>query len=474
MNGQTDQDLLRAYSERRSEAAFAELVQRHIDFAYSAALRMVRDAHLAEDVTQCVFVALARNASQLADHPILVGWLHRTTQHLAANAVRSDVRRRAREQEAATMNELVSAEPSALWDHIAPHLDAALGELSETDRDAVLLRYFQGKSARAIAETLGTSEEAAQKRVNRAVERLRECFSKRSVTVGASSLAAVLTANAVQAAPSGLAAAISTTAALGATAFAGAAATTKAIAMTTLQKIALSATIAAAVGTPILLQHQANQSLQDNLTAQTIQVSELKAENERLSNLLAQAAGDTRSDDQSTELVRLRGQVSQLRAEQTESAKLREENNRLRAAQIQRPVSPAGTLTAENTFPRETWAFAGYANPEATLLSTAWAALSGQLETFLNSQTPDEQSRNQQNWQGKNESEIRDGLIKEFGRTKAIRILNKEPLSENEIVLTLLIEQDDGRSETPRMKVQRIGNDWKMAGPYRLPERQSP
>jgi RNA polymerase sigma factor (sigma-70 family) len=474
MNGQTDQDLLRAYSERRSETAFAELVRRHIDFVYSAALRMVRDAHLAEDVTQCVFVALAKHASQLAEHPVLGGWLHRTTQHLAANAVRSDVRRRVREQEAAAMNETLSTEHAALWDHIAPHLDAALSELSETDRDALLLRYFQGKSARAIAQTLGTSEEAAQKRVNRAIERLRECFSKRSITVGASSLAAVLTTNAVQAAPGGLAAAISTTAALSGTAFAGAAATTKAIAMTTLQKTLLSATIAAAVGTPIYFQHQSNRSLQENLAAQTLQVTELKTENERLSNLLAQTARDAQADDQSTELVRLRGQVSQLRAEQTESAKLREENSRLRAAQIQRPVPSAGTLTAENTFPRETWAFAGYANPEATLLSTAWAALGGQIETFLNGMSPDEQSRNQQNWHGKNEAEIRDGLIKEFGRTKAIRILNKEPLSENEIVLTLLIEQDDGRSETPRMKVQRIGNDWKMAGPYRLPERQSP
>src|SRR5205823_14232353 len=99
------------------------------------ALRMVCDSHLAEDVTQGVFVALAKNFAQLADRPVLSGWLHRTTQNLAANAVRSDVRRRAREQEAAAMNEL--QEPDAVWEQVAPHLDDALSELSEADRDAL-------------------------------------------------------------------------------------------------------------------------------------------------------------------------------------------------------------------------------------------------------------------------------------------------------------------------------------------------
>ena len=128
MNGLTDQQLLREYTQFRAEGAFGELVRHHVELVYSAALRIIRDAHLAEDVTQGVFLALSRSAGQLTERPVLSGWLHRTTQNLAANAVRSDVWRRAHEPEAAAMN--------------APHLDAAPGELSDPDRDALLLRYF--------------------------------------------------------------------------------------------------------------------------------------------------------------------------------------------------------------------------------------------------------------------------------------------------------------------------------------------
>src|SRR5262245_46980359 len=170
---------------------------------------MVCDSHLAEDVTQGAFLALARSAPRLTERAILSGWLHRTAQNIAAQTVRTDVRRRAREQEAAAMNPLLSADPGADWEQIAPHLDAALGELSEPDRDALLLRYFQRKSAREMAQTLGISDEAAQKRVNRAIERLRGFFARRGIAVGASGLVVGLSTNSVQAAPAVLAGSIS-------------------------------------------------------------------------------------------------------------------------------------------------------------------------------------------------------------------------------------------------------------------------
>lgn len=208
MNASSDPQLLRAYAERRSEAAFAELVRRHIDFVYSAAFRMVNDAHLAKDVSQGVFVALAKDAKKLTNHPVLAGWLHRTARNIAAQTIRTETRRRHREHEAAAMNEY--PETDASWEEIAPQLDAALSELAGPDRDAVLLRHFENKPAHEMAAILGISADAAQKRVSRAVEKLREILSKRGITAGAAGLAGVISANVVQAVPSGLATSICT------------------------------------------------------------------------------------------------------------------------------------------------------------------------------------------------------------------------------------------------------------------------
>jgi RNA polymerase sigma factor (sigma-70 family) len=338
VNSLTDQQLLRDYTSDRSEVAFAELVQRHVDLVYSAALRMVCDSHLAEDVTQGVFVALAKNATQLMDRPVLSGWLHRTAQNIAAQTVRTDVRRRAREQEAAAMNELLVAEPDANWEHIAPHLDAALGELSEPDRDALLLRYFERKSAREMAQTLGISDEAAQKRVSRAVERLREFFAKHGVTVGTSGLVVVISANAVQAAPVSLAVTISAAAALTGTTIATIATATavKTIAMTTLQKTIVTATIAAAVGAGIYEAHQASvlkaqvQNLQQQQAPLAEQNQQLQNERDTTTNRLASMAEEmANTKGNNEELLKLRGEVGVLKRQASEAsqrARIAEEN----------------------------------------------------------------------------------------------------------------------------------------------------
>jgi len=316
---------------------------------------MVRDAHLAQDVTQSVFVALARNARQLTDRPVLSGWLHRTAQNLAANAIRSDVRRRAREQKAATMNELLATQSDATWEQVAPHLDTALGELSESDRDAVLLRYFEGKSAREIAQTLGVSDEAAQKRVNRAVERLREFFAKRGITVGAGGLAVVLSANAVQAAPVGLAVTISTAAALTGTTFAVPATgtATKTIAMTTLQKTLIATTLAASVGTGIFEAHRAStlrtqaQTFQQRQAPLTDQIKQLQQERDDATARQA-ALEQEREQLQQTvaDVPRLRGEVARLRAEANQTQQLRQEIDRLRSAQRASTPDVAASSTA--------------------------------------------------------------------------------------------------------------------------------
>jgi len=205
---------------------------------------------------------------------------------------------------------------------IEPLLDEAMHALDETDRAAVLLRYFENKSLREVGATLGTSDDAAQKRVSRAVERLRDFLAKRGVTVGASGLVVVISANAVQAAPVGLAVSISAAAALAGTAVqtSNVIAATKIIAMTTLQKTILGATIAAAVGTGIYEARQAWQLREQNQTLQRQQAP--------LAAQIQQMQGER--DDAKRKLAALQGENEQLRRETAELAKLRGEAARLR------------------------------------------------------------------------------------------------------------------------------------------------
>jgi RNA polymerase sigma factor (sigma-70 family) len=314
VNSQTDQQLLREYAGRKSDTAFAELTRRHVDHVYSAALRMVCDAHLAEDVTQGVFLALAQNARGLAERTIISGWLHRTAQNISANTVRSEVRRRTREQEAAAMNPLPANESDVTWEIVAPQLDAAIGELNEGERDALMLRYFERKSAREMAGLLGTSEDAAQKRVNRAIEHLREIFSKRRLIIGAGGLAALISANAVQSAPAGLAAAI-----LGGTAL-----TTQTLGIAMIHKVLIVSATAFAVGLGVYSSHLQRQvkSLGQKQAVLQNQMGQLQQERDDATNRLAAAIEENvqlESSVNQSELLSLRGEVTRLR-EQIKSA----------------------------------------------------------------------------------------------------------------------------------------------------------
>ena len=322
MDDQTDSQLLDAWVEARAERAFGELVRRHLDFVFSAAWRMVGDSHLAQDVTQSVFIALARDAARIRNRCVLSGWLHGAVHNIAAQTIRTDARRRAREQEAAAMNELLAIESNPSWDSIAPHLDAALAELDEADRDAVLLRYFENKSLREVGRALGTSDDTAQKRVSRAVERLGEFFARRGVTVGASGLTVVISTNAVQAAPVGLAAAISTAAALGATSIAGSAAATatKAMAMTTLQKAIVGTALAVAVGTGIYQARETSslrtrlQALEQQQSPLAKQIGQLSSERDEAARSLAGLREALRMSTENRDLLRLRAEAARLRS----------------------------------------------------------------------------------------------------------------------------------------------------------------
>src|ERR1035441_7867714 len=199
-----DLTLLREYARNNSEAAFAALVSRHVNLVYSVALRQVRDPHLAGEITQAVFIILARKPEAIGPQTILPGWLCRTARYVSANALTMQRRRQHREQEAYMQSILNEPEPEA-WAQIAPLLDGAMEQLGQKDHDAVVLRFFEGRNFAEVGAALGASEDAAKKRVNRALEKLRKFFTKRGVSSTTAIIAGAISANSVQAAPVALA-----------------------------------------------------------------------------------------------------------------------------------------------------------------------------------------------------------------------------------------------------------------------------
>jgi RNA polymerase sigma factor (sigma-70 family) len=394
-----DGTLLREYAQSGSESAFAELVRRHLDLVYSTALHGVaQDGSLAQDVSQSVFIDLVRKAGALSDRASLAGWLYTSTCFAAAKAVRTEHRRRAREEKAQVMQ--LSANVglnSADWEQIGPVLNRVMLQLKEKDREILVLRYFEQWSVVQIGQQLGLRESAARMRIERALERLRSLLNRSGITSTAAALALLLGQQTLVAAPIGLAASI-TSAAVGVSAMSGTS-ILSAVLMSKTKAILAGGLIALGAATPIVLQYQANAKLRAELaelrnraTAPTAS-QPIAAENDELAALRREHE----------ELMRLRGEVALLRQRTNAPAMSQADSNlfeRLKAAKLAKWASEAAdaqVLLAKSPdipmLPAKSWSNAGVATPAAALQTLNWAAANHDTNAFLSAMAWDPQVR---------------------------------------------------------------------------------
>jgi len=303
--------LLADYVELGSEQAFRELVDRYVDLVHSTAVRLVDgDRHLAEDLTQTVFLDLARTARKLPKAVSLGGWLHRHTCFTASKMMRAQRRRQRREREATEMT-AQQDDSTVNWEWIAPILDRAIDQLGEEDRAAILLRFFEQRDFRSVGDALGIREDAARMRVNRALEKLQGMLKQGGLTLSSGALAAGLAEAAVLSAPSGMAASVSTAALAGAV---GGGTTFLELMAATKLKFTLVTLAVVSAATLFVLQQQSHTRLRNENASLQRQIAQLQADAEGLTGQLSKANSSAAlSGEQAHELLRLRGEVGTLR-----------------------------------------------------------------------------------------------------------------------------------------------------------------
>lgn len=341
-----DSELLRRYAEEGSNEAFAELVQRRIGLVYSVALRQARGhSHRAQDVTQLVFTDLASKAGSLWRRPVLAGWLYRSAQFAAAGLIRAELRRSAREQEAQRVeNMFTNGEADPEWERVRPLLDEALSEMNARDRDAIVLRFFDGRAFAEIGGRLQLTENAARMRVERALDKLHAALARRGITSTTTALGLALGNQVGATMPAGLAATVTGTALTGSTggwlaAF---------MSMSKLQfGIAGAAALAGATG--YVFQDQTNDRLRREIAAvqpASVAIASLRDENQRLASTAAEVELLRRDD---AELKQLASQIAEAQKSLAESARIsrQRETERSVQAEIDRMNKEGNALVEE-------------------------------------------------------------------------------------------------------------------------------
>jgi RNA polymerase sigma factor (sigma-70 family) len=469
-----DNGLLQEYVRSRSQEAFTELVDRHLGMVYSAACRMVRDPHLAQEITQNVFSTLAQKAESFASPPMVAGWLYNTTRNFAMHAVRTEQRRREREQAAIAMQ---STEDDAGPVQINEHLESAMAQLESSDRNALVLRYLENHSLRLMGEELGISEDAARMRVNRALERLRAMFGKEGVAVSSVLLTATLGSSVATTIPAGLGAAVASTALAGTTTAILTQGTIMTMNWFNLKTACAILGAAALTGSGVYFVQQR-------------QIDHLNARSE---NLLARqqkltadhdavlTAAKTRDDElerlrkDAAEVHRLRNEIAQLRRQGEASAALEAENQTLRR-QLAGTASPAPAQPAGNDHGRyiskEQLAMVGYATPEAALQSMTWTMINGTYEMVNATLSPEMQAAGSKA-DARNRETFESGKKTIAPLFKGMQIVARKVLADDKVELKVKHDSDPipGRpSELSPFRIQpmvKVGNEWKLGGSTR-------
>lgn len=458
-----DIELLRRFSEEGSESAFAELVRRRIDFVYGVALRQTcGDAHLAEDVVQGTFTALARKAKSLSSRATIMGWLYRTAQYLAIDQVRSEARRRRREEEAQAMEH--STDPQPDWDRLRPLLDRAMSSLEEADRDALMLRFFEQRAFAEVGLSLRTSEDAARLRVVRALEKVRTRLAKQGITSTAAMLSTAIAHAGVATAPTHLAATVTGTA-IAAAAQASAASYLTFLSMTKFQTGSITALVVAGL-VGVGLQHQTNAELHRGLALlrqDEIEAAQLRTENGRLREQAVIASRAAAMDD----LARLRAEAAGLEVRLTQHRA----NSPVMAERSEEAV--------RGMVPVESWIRAGFDTPGKAFETVLWAkeqfdiaALAGSLamepavraeaELLLEKLPPDVRRQ----FPDVTSAESMLALAWALGKPAvAMRVMSATEVDPDTVKMRGLLLQNDGTTARVDVDFYRDGNGWRWSIP---------